>query len=91
MFFGMREHPAKAPIKSLRDAYKVPGFHVRAKVDSSENEPPAFALTLDRRSKKQCAANAEKRAAAFMTIAGDGRAIWRAVTEKSISIFRCAA
>ena len=87
----MREHPAKAPIKSLRDAYKVPGFHVRAKLDSSEHQPPAFVLTLDRRSKKWCAANAENRAAAFMTIAGDGCVIWRAETEKSISIFRCAA
>lgn len=87
----MRKQPTKSPVKSLRDAYKVSGFHVRAKLDSYEHEPPAVVLTLDRRSKKRCAAGAEKSAAESMTIAGDARAIWRVAIEKSISIFRCAA
>jgi hypothetical protein len=51
-FSGMKKQPDKAPIKSLRDAYKVAGFHVRSRLDSYEHEPPAVALTLDRRSKK---------------------------------------
>lgn len=87
----MEKQPTKAPIKNLRDAYKVPGFHVRVKINSYEHEPPAVVLTLDRRSKKRCAADAERRVAGFMTIAGDVRAIWRVATGKSISIFRCAA
>jgi len=55
-FSCMKKQPDKAPIKTLRDAYKVPGFHVRAQLDSYEHEPPAVVLTLDRRSKKLCAA-----------------------------------
>jgi len=55
----MKKQPDKTPIKSLRDAYKVSGFHVRSKIDSyDELEHPAFVVTLDRRSKKRCAAAA---------------------------------
>jgi hypothetical protein len=81
----------KAPIKNLRDAYKARGFRVCARIDSYELEPPACVLTLDRRSKKACAADAEDPATAFMTNAGGGRAISVAATEKSISTFKCAA
>jgi hypothetical protein len=38
-------------MKTLRDAYKVHGFRVRVRIDSYEHEPPAFVITLDRRSK----------------------------------------
>jgi hypothetical protein len=88
----METQPGKTPIKSLRDAYKVSGFHVRARIDGyDELEHPAFVVTLDRRSKKQCAAGAGRSAAAFTISDGDGRAILDAAIEKSISTFRCAA
>ena len=88
----MRKQPAIAPFKNLRDAYKVPGFHVRAKLDSHELDGYAIAvLTLDRRSKKACAEDAKKRVSAFTTRGGSVCAIWRVATAKSISMFRCAA
>jgi len=87
----MKKPPEKAPIKNLRDAYKLPGFRVRAWLDSYEHEPPACVLTFDRRAKKACAADAEKPATAFTTNAGGGRAISVAATEKSISTFKYAA
>jgi hypothetical protein len=88
----MKKQTAKSPIKNLRDAYKVPGFHVRAKLESHELEGYAVAvLTLDRRSKKVCAADAEKRVVAFTTRAGGACATWRVAAGKFISMFRCAA
>jgi hypothetical protein len=88
----MEKPPDKVPIKNLRDAYKVPGFHVRAKLDSHElGGYGVGVLTLDRRSKKACVADAEKPAAAFMTNAGGARATSVAATGKSISTFKCAA
>ena len=87
----MKKPPDRPPIKNLRDAYNVRGFRVRARLDSYEHEPPACALTLDLRSKKACAAGVEKSAAAFMTNAGDARAISVAATATSISISPCAA
>jgi hypothetical protein len=61
----MTARPDKTPIKSLRDAYKVSGFRVRASIDSyDELDYPAFVVTLDRRSKKRCAAGAGRFAAA---------------------------
>src|SRR5450830_403513 len=48
----MKKQPDKTPIKSLCDAYKVPGFRVQARIDSyDELDHPAFVVTLDRRSK----------------------------------------
>jgi hypothetical protein len=87
----MKKQPAKAAIKMLRDAYKVPGFHVRSQLDSYEHEPPAVVLTLDRRSKKPSAADAGSRAAAVTINAGVGCAIWGAATARSISILKCIA
>jgi hypothetical protein len=87
----MQNQPEESPIRGLRDAYQVAGFRVQAKLDSYDHEPPAFVLTLVRRSKKRCAAAAENPAAAATTIAGAARAILAAATEKSISIFKCAA
>jgi hypothetical protein len=87
----MKKQPEPTPIKTLRDAYKVSGFRVVAKLDSYELEPPALALTLIRRAKKLCAAAASKFAAASMTSAGAGREISAAVIAKSISILNCAA
>ena len=86
----MTAQPDETPIKSLRDAYKVSGFRVRARIDSYEElDHPAFVVTLDRRSKKRCVAGAGSFAAAVTTNAGDGRAILAAVIGKSISIFAC--
>jgi hypothetical protein len=49
-FWGMEKLPDTPPVRTLRDAYKVPGFQVRARVDSyDELKHPAFVLTLDRR------------------------------------------
>lgn len=88
----MEKQPDKTPVKNLRDAYKVSGFRVQARIDSYEElEHPAFVVTLDRRSKKRYAAGAAKSAAAFTTDGGDGRAILAVAIGKSISIFRCAA
>ena len=72
----MKKQPEATPIKTLRDAYKVRGFRVLAKLDSYELEPPALVLTLDRRAKKPCAAAVGKFAEASMTNAGGGRGIW---------------
>jgi len=84
--------PERVPSKSLGDAYKVSGFFVPARIESyDELEHPAFVITLDRRSKKRCAAGAGRFAAAFTTSAGDGSAILAAAIGKSISIFPCAA
>jgi len=74
----------------LSDAYTVPGFRVRQRVDSHEFDRRIFVLTLARRQKKQRgAASAENGRIGFMTIAGGGRAILAAGTGKSISISRC--
>jgi len=36
----------------LLDAYRVPGFRARSKLDYYDLEPPAFVITFDRRTKK---------------------------------------
>jgi hypothetical protein len=87
----MKKPPDKAPIKNLRDAYRVPGFHVRTQLDSYEHEPPALVLTLDRRSKKRFAVDAGSHAAAVTINAGGGCAIWGVATGRSTSILRCIA
>jgi hypothetical protein len=88
----MKNPPDRRTMPALRDAYKAPGFRVRAKIESYEEiKPAAFVVTLDRRSKKRCAGGAESFAAACMTNAGDGRAILGAEAGKFISIFTCAA
>ena len=86
----MNKSAHRTPAPTLRDAYKVPGFRVRAKIDSYDLEPPAFVLTLDRRSKKQCVADAGSGAAAFTTSAGDGFATLDAGIERFISTSKCA-
>ena len=91
-FSGMKKQPDKAPIKSLRDAYQVSGFRVRARIDSyDELEHRAFVITLDRRSKKRSAADVGRFTTAVTTNGGDGRAILDAAIGKSISTFTCAA
>ena len=91
-FSGIKKQPDKTPIQSLRDAYKVSGFRVRARIDSyDELDHPAFVVTLDRRSKKRCAADAGSFAAAFTTSGGGEPAILDAAIGKSISTFTCAA
>jgi hypothetical protein len=87
----MKKQPEPTPIKTLRDAYKVRGFRVLARLDSYELEPPALALTLVRRAKKPCAAAAGKFAEASMTNVGGARAIFGAGIARFISISRCAA
>ncbi len=88
----MEKIPDTPPVRTLRDAYKVPGFRVRARIDSYDKlKHPAFVLTLDRRSKKRCAPDARRRAAVCTASAGDGCAISIAGIGKCISTFKCAA
>ena len=87
----MKNPASRTPVPTLRDAYKVPGFRVRAKIDSYDLDPPAFVLTLDRRSKKRCAGDAGSGAAAFTTSAGDGFATLDAGIGRFISTSKCAA
>ena len=77
--------------RTLLDAYRVRGFHPRARVDGYDLQKPVFVITLDRRSKERCAAGVAKRVGAFTTNAGGGCAISVVGIGKSISIFRCAA
>jgi hypothetical protein len=85
-FSGMENQPDR---KSLLDAYRVPGFRARARV--AGGDLPVFVITLDRRSKKRCAAPAANLVAAFTTTAGVGRAILAAEDARFISTSRCAA
>ena len=87
----MKKQPEPTPIKTLRDAYKVRGFRVLARLDSYELEPPALALTLVRRAKKPCAGAAGKFAAAFTTVVGGAHAISNAGIAKFMSTLKCAA
>ena len=87
----MIKETTKPPIITLRDAYKVSGFRVRAKVESHDEECTAFVLTLERRSKKQCVVTAGRLTAAIMTNDGVGPAILDAAGKKFISTFRCVA
>lgn len=79
-----------SPAATLRDAYKVAGFRVRARIDAyDELAHPAFVLTLDRRSKKRCARDAARRAAVVMASGGGESAISIAAIMKSIWTSRC--
>ena len=90
-FSGMKETPDVFPAATLRDAYKVKGFRVQARIDSYDDlEHPAFVLTLDRRTKKRCAPVAGSFAGADTTNAGGGHATLAVATGRSISIFRCS-
>lgn len=92
MFFGMPQPLAKQPIKTLHDAYKVPGFRLRAGVESHEMETYAVAvLTLDRRAKKVCAAAAGKPVIACTTRDGSGCAIWGVRIGRCTWTFPCVA
>jgi hypothetical protein len=43
----MEKQPDKTPMKSLRDAYRVSGFRVQARIESyDELDHPAFVVTL---------------------------------------------
>jgi hypothetical protein len=84
----MEQQPDK---KTLLDAYRVPGYRARAWIEGYEHEPPAFVITLDRRSKKQCAAGAEREAGASMTNVGAACAILAAEAGMFTSTLRCAA
>ena len=87
----MKETPDVFPAATLRDAYKVKGFRVQARIDSYDDlEHPAFVLTLDRRTKKRCAPVAGSFAGADTTNAGGGHATLAVATGRSISIFRCS-
>jgi hypothetical protein len=87
-FSGMENQPDR---KSLLDAYRVPGFRARSRVDGIGGDPPVFVITLDRRSKKRCAAPAANLVAAFTTTAGVGRAILAAEDARFISTSRWPA
>ena len=64
----------KLPAKKLLDAYKVPGFRARTRIEGYASEPFGFVITLDRRSKKPCAPAAGSDVTVFTTGAGDGPA-----------------
>ena len=49
----MKKQREATPIKTLRDAYKVRGFRVLAKLDGYDLEPPVLAHTLNRRTKNR--------------------------------------
>jgi hypothetical protein len=84
----MEQQPDK---KTLLDAYCVPGYRARTRVEGYEQEPQAFIITLDRRSKKQCAAGVERDVAVFTTNVGAACAILAAGAGMFTSTLRCAA
>ena len=49
----MKKQRETTPIKTLRDAYKVRGFRVLAKLDGYDLEPPVLVLTLNRPTKNR--------------------------------------
>jgi hypothetical protein len=83
----MTNHPNK---RTLLTAYRVPGFRTQARVDSYDDNHPAFVITLNRRSKKRCAAAVEKSITASMTGAGTEHGISIVGIAKSISTLKCA-
>jgi hypothetical protein len=88
----MKKRPDQTSIPTLRSAYQVTGFRVRARIDSyDELKHSAFVITLVRRSKKRCAADVGSLAGAFTASAGGARVILDAAIGRSISIFICAA
>ena len=74
----------------LLDAYSVRGFRAQAKIDSYDLEPPAFVITLNRRSKKWFAVAAASDAGGCMTNAGAGRVTLAVVGTRFTSISSCA-
>jgi len=88
----MKKRSRAAPAATLRDAYRVAGFRVLARIEFyDELEHPTFVLTLQRRSKKRNAADAARCVTAVTASGGDGRVIFRAVDGKSTSISPCIA
>lgn len=88
----MNKQTDKVKAASLRDAYKVPGFRVLARLDSYELDRRVFVLTLARRLKKRrCAAVAARGASTSTINDGGALAILAAEIGRSISISRCAA
>jgi hypothetical protein len=77
--------------ESLLAAYRVSGFRARARVDAYEGKHPAFVITLERRQKKRCVADAARRSTVSMTGAVAARAILGAADGKFIWTSRCAA
>ena len=87
----MKKRSDKIAILTLRDAYKVSGFRVRARIDGSEDlQPPVFVLTLDRHAKKRCVVDAGTFAVVFTANVGDGCGISVVEIGKSIWTFPCA-
>ena len=88
----MKRQSSNLSIPTLRDAYQVAGFRVRARLTNLQGMTyRALVLTLERRSKKRCATDAAKRATGCTGYAGDGCAISVVGIVKSISTFPCAA
>jgi hypothetical protein len=82
----MENHADK---QSLLMAYRVPGFRVRARIDSYEVKRLAFVITLDRHQKKRYAADAARRTTVSMTESGIAPATSIAAIAKSIWTSRC--
>jgi hypothetical protein len=91
IFCFMKKPSSESVFLNLRDAYKIPGFHVRSTIAQCDTDQGSFVLTLDRRSKKHSAAAALNDVAAFMTNVGGGCVILGAVIATFISPSRCAA
>ena len=88
----MKKQADKSAILTLREAYTVSGFRVRARIDGDEDRtPPVFVLTLERRAKKRGAAEAGRFAGACTANGGDGCGISVAESGTSSSTFPCAA
>ena len=87
----MEDSTDQGPAARLLDAYCVPGFRARAEIDRYDHKPPAFVITLDRRSKKRSVAGVANDARAYTANAGAERATLVAASMRSISISRCVA
>ena len=84
----MDQQPDK---KTLLDAYRVPGYRARSRVDGYDHEPPALSSRLIGAQKNSVRRDAGRDAAAFTTSAGVGRAILAAEIGMFIWTLRYAA
>lgn len=88
----MKRQSPNLSIPTLREAYQVAGFRVRARLTNLRGMTyRAVVLRLERRSKNRGAAEAAKRATGCPGYAGGGCALSVVGRVKSISTVLCAA
>jgi len=75
--------------RTLRDAYRFPGFVPQATLRSIDVEFAAVVLPLTRRRKKRLAESAAEYSAASTTKSPGRSAIWIAATDTSIWNYSC--